>query len=118
MSESPKGYEHNGVLPSRLTQAIRDVMAEREHQIVDLGFGPEHDDEHNANELPQAAGAYMMNVAARLHPGDGVGYVDPPPWWPWEAHFWKPQTTRADLVRAVALGIAAIEKMDREEAGT
>jgi hypothetical protein len=101
-------------LPTMFTKAIKDVLAEREHQIVDLGYGSDHDDEHAANELPQAAGAYMMNVAARLHPGDGTGYIEPPPWWPWDAIFWKPKTVRDDLVRAVALGLAAIEKMDRE----
>lgn len=97
------------------TQALKDVLAEREHQMVDLGYGTDHDDEHPLNELPQASAAYMMHAVAQLHPMDGKGYdTDPPPWWPWNAAFWKPQEPRNNLVRSVALGLAAIERYDRE----
>lgn len=36
--------------------------------------------------------------------------------WPWDIAWWKPKTPREDLVRAGALILAAIEKIDRAEA--
>ncbi|MBY5804125.1 hypothetical protein [Rhizobium leguminosarum] len=33
--------------------------------------------------------------------------------WPWERRFWKPTERRRDLVKAAALIIAEIERLDR-----
>lgn len=38
-----------------------------------------------------------------------------PPTWPWGAEWWKPKEPRRDLVRAGALIIAEIERLDRRE---
>jgi hypothetical protein len=38
---------------------------------------------------------------------------EPPREWPWESTAWKPKGTRADLVRAGALILAEIERLDR-----
>ncbi len=35
--------------------------------------------------------------------------------WPWSTQNWSPQSPRADLVRAAALIISQIEKIDRAE---
>ncbi|MCY2697597.1 hypothetical protein [Acinetobacter baumannii] len=35
-------------------------------------------------------------------------------WWPFADTFWKPKSPRQDLVRAAALLIAEIERLDRE----
>jgi hypothetical protein len=98
----------------KMSRGLLAVLVERNHQINDLGFDADHDDTHQPNELPQASAAYMMHAVAQLHPMDGKGYdTDPPPWWPWEVNFWKPQHVRENLVRSVALGLAAIEAYDR-----
>ena len=33
--------------------------------------------------------------------------------WPWAASWWKPKNRRRDLVRAAALIVAEIERIDR-----
>lgn len=38
--------------------------------------------------------------------------------WPWDAKWWKPKNTRRDLVRAGALIVAELERMDRESKAT
>lgn len=37
----------------------------------------------------------------------------PDPFWPWQRKWWKPKDPRRDLVRAGALIIAEIERIDR-----
>lgn len=37
-----------------------------------------------------------------------------PDFWPWGDCYWKPKSPRQDLVRAAALLIAEIERLDRE----
>ncbi|SUU02078.1 Uncharacterised protein [Acinetobacter baumannii] len=37
-----------------------------------------------------------------------------PEYWPWDDCYWKPKSPRQDLVRAAALLIAEIERLDRE----
>ncbi len=40
--------------------------------------------------------------------------LSPPGGWPFADTFWKPKSPRQDLVRAAALLIAEIERLDRE----
>ena len=37
-------------------------------------------------------------------------------WWPWSLDWWKPKDPRRDLVRAGALIVAEIERLDRQPA--
>lgn len=91
------------------TQAGRDVLAERQRQITAENWTPEHDDEHDTGTLATAAGCYAMHTLAY-----GVG--DPPPAWPWEKPWWKPSTDRRrNLVKAGALILAEIERIDRRQ---
>jgi hypothetical protein len=39
-------------------------------------------------------------------------------YWPWEDKWWKPKDRRRDLVRAGALIVAEIERLDRLAAKT
>ena len=39
-----------------------------------------------------------------------------PLFWPWDGNRWKPSTPRNDLIKAAALLIAEIERLDRIEA--
>ncbi|HEJ3062549.1 TPA: hypothetical protein SL272_000882 [Pseudomonas aeruginosa] len=88
------------------TQAARDVLAERRRQVEAEGWTTEHDDEHDCGELASAAGCYAMYTQA--YPAG-----DPHQSWPWDASWWKPKTARENLVRAGALILAEIERLDR-----
>lgn len=85
--------------------AILDVIAERQRQQSVEGWTPEHDDEHMHCEMAVAAACYIM---ADDDPRAGV-----PELWPWPEEWWKPTTIRRDLVKAGALVLAEIERIDR-----
>ena len=90
--------------------AIDDIAAERQRQISVEGWTPEHDDEHNNDELVEAAACYAMSCNIKKHrPGqrDGVRL------WPWDLRWLKPKDRRSNLVRAAALIVAEIERLDR-----
>lgn len=87
------------------TAAIRDVIAERYRQQSVEGWTPEHDDQHMHCEMAVAAACYIM---ADDDPRAGV-----PELWPWPEEWWKPTTIRRDLVKAGALVLAEIERIDR-----
>ncbi|ENX5130679.1 ead/Ea22-like family protein [Salmonella enterica] len=87
--------------------AILDVMAERQRQQSVEGWTPEHDDEHCNGELAMAAVCYINDTGAVNRNGGK-------PWgWPWDASWWKPDTRRRNLVKAGALILAEIERIDR-----
>jgi hypothetical protein len=50
--------------------------------------------------------------------GAGRSYPRPPQQWPWLSKWWKPKDRRRDLVRAAALVIAEIERLDRASSDT
>lgn len=58
--------------------------------------------------------AVMLNV--KINTGTGVRVTsqdDPPRNWPWHRVWWKPSTRRRNLVKAGALILAEIERLDR-----
>ncbi len=106
------------------TQAARDLLAERERQKSAEGWTPEHDDEHGDGSLANAAACYAMTdrrMFKRYHlVDDGMrGGETVPEHWPqsWAASWWKPKDRRRDLVRAGALILAEIERLDRRATG-
>ncbi|EPO5639683.1 hypothetical protein ACIUZH_18350 [Pseudomonas aeruginosa] len=88
-------------------QAWLDVQAERRRQITAEGWTPEHDDLYCAAELPRAAAAYILNGAND----------EAPAIWPFSAKWWKPRDARSNYVRASALILAEIERLDRAAPG-
>ncbi|ENT5427294.1 hypothetical protein ACFFZV_004990 [Pseudomonas aeruginosa] len=88
-------------------QAWLDVQAERRRQITAEGWTPEHDDLYCAAELPRAAAAYILNGAND----------EAPAIWPFSAKWWKPRDARSNYVRAGALILAEIERLDRAAHG-
>ena len=108
--------------PTQGDGAWRDVLAERRRQIEAEGWSPKHDDEHDAGQLALAAGSYA--IVAGLHPNsrrafasrNRDGNLAPWPNWPWSTLWWKPTDRRRDLVKAGALILAEIERLDRKEA--
>lgn len=101
----------------RPTLASVDVMIERTRQVAEEGWTPEHDDQHDPGDLSGAGAAYALNAACLLNPFNGTPIDEPPESWMFEREWWKPQTdpakARRDLVKAGALIIAEIERLDR-----
>lgn len=91
--------------------AWRDVLAERERQKAVEGWTPEHDDTHRSNEMAIAAACYALN-ASDDSDGPQVRFVGAE-LWPWADEWWKPTEPRRDLVKAGALILAEIERLDR-----
>ena len=89
-------------------RAWDDVLSERRRQICEEGWTPEHDDAHDGGELAHAAGCYA------LFSGSNADADDPPKYWPWDDG-WTPSEYRRDLVKAAALLVAEIERIDRAE---
>lgn len=95
-----------------MSRAVKAVIAERRRQIEQEGWTPEHDDEHTDRSLAKAGALYADVYAEGYKAGDDE-LDDPPCDWPWADEWWKPKGPRRDLVRAAALIIAEIERLDR-----
>ncbi|ENT8436320.1 hypothetical protein [Pseudomonas aeruginosa] len=100
----------------QVPQAWLDVQAERRRQITAEGWTPEHDDEHADGQMAQAAGCYALHAG-----GIGTDWPDGRQngaalFWPWDKDSWKPTTPRRGLVKACALALAEIERLDRAAA--
>ena len=111
-------------MTSEMSGAAIDVLSERSRQVAAEGWTVERDDAHVAGELAAAAACYATNasvasrfVASGSIPANridaAVGRCEAPPGWPWSLRWWKPKGRRRDLVRAAALIIAEIERLDR-----
>lgn len=107
---------------ARMTTAARDVLAERQRQVSAEGWTPEHDDEHRSGDMARAAASYAAQAGICGSWPAGAYMASLPPlddeergemMWPWNREWWKPKNPRADLVRAGALILAEIERMDR-----
>lgn len=97
----------DGYLGAMAGQGARDIVAERARQIEVEDFDAEHDDIHDGRQIAEAAAAY------------GLAYAGHSSWavnvWPWDSAWWKPSGDRRDLVKAGALILAEIERLDRLE---
>lgn len=87
------------------TNAARDVLNERRRQVESEGRTPELDDEYDAYQLAEAAGCYALNSMA-----PGGMHI-----WPWDKSWWKRAPHRRQMVKAGALILAEIERVDRED---
>lgn len=96
----------------KFRRAVDDIVAERDRQIVHEKFDAFHDDHHGNGELAQAAACYAENSVDVNGPNNSV-----PAMWPWHDSWWKPGDRRRDLVKAGALIVAEIERLDRADAG-
>lgn len=92
-----------------MSKALKDIQAERSRQINQEGWSQEHDDQYQFNELAIAAGLYALHA----HDSSPAHFCSPPSSWPWNAEWWKPKSPREDLIRAAALIVAEIERIDR-----
>ncbi|EHF8231255.1 hypothetical protein B7O37_000660 [Enterobacter roggenkampii] len=90
-----------------LSNAVQSVISERQRQQSVEGWTPEHDDEHTEGEMAEAAACYAMFANNQGFSVPGL--------WPWAREWWKQSDQRRDLVKAGALILAEIERIDRQE---
>lgn len=103
--------------------ALEDIHAERQRQIAIEGWSYEHDDQHAHGQMALAAAAYAAQSVVKVDPWIKVGFAGRTQLagtfnvsdllWPWDWRWWKPKDKRHDLVRAGALIVAEIERLDR-----
>jgi len=87
-------------------------LKERSRQVSEEGWTAKHDDRHATGEISRAAAAYAYE-AGRTYRQRSLDRYSPPPAWPWDDSWWKPTDRRRDLIKAAALIIAEIERLDR-----
>jgi hypothetical protein len=97
---------------------IEMIAAERERQITEKGYTPEHDDGHRDRELAAAAGAYALHAAGFASvpyiEGDNLNFDTITPIWPFDETEFVGTTEQMDaLVKAGALIVAEIERLLR-----
>jgi hypothetical protein len=89
---------------------IEEIAAERTRQIG-IGYDAAHDDLHTEGEIARAAAVYAA--------GGGLFRVNslqvPQQVWPYRWEY-NPKEPRANLVRAAAMLVAEIERLDRAAA--
>ena len=102
---------------------IEEIAVERARQINAEGWTPEHDDDHEDRSLVRAAVAYAFLASlddelrhehqfdVHCSPASTLAFL-----WPksWAYRWWKPKDRRRDLIRAAALIVAEIERLDRK----
>ena len=105
--------------------ALEDIAAERQRQRDVEGWSEQHDDAHTRGEIAEAAAAYAVRASGNdevyaalgrrpLHAKSNAGWVTLSGLlWPWDRKWWKPTNRRQDLVKAGALIVAEIERLDR-----
>lgn len=95
-----------------LSRGTLDVLRERARQVTGEGWTPEHDDAHSNGELLEAALCYAR--VSSWADERQRRYLRPSGW-PWAHSWWKPSTRRRDLVKAIALLLAELDRLDRAQ---
>lgn len=98
--------EVSSLRAASIPTAAIDILAERRRQVEAEGWSPSHDDEHAHEEIARAAACYALPQGRRWAITEGL--------WPWDRAWWKPGDRRRDLVKAGALIVAEIERLDRK----
>lgn len=95
--------------------SLQSVLAERIRQIQFHCFYPEQDDEYVNGDLALAGACYAIEAAKQAtETEDAMRLV--PEAWPWMAASWRPHDQRRNLVKAGALILAEIDRLDRAAA--
>lgn len=87
------------------TAIINEILRERARQVTEKGYNANSDDAYVKNELAGASLAYNMSATGNTAV---AAYC-----WPWDLTSFKPTTPRRDLIKAAALLVAEIERLDR-----
>lgn len=105
-----------GEAPPALT-GVQLIAEESHRQRTEKGFTVEHDaetygaDDHKRLHLGEAATCYAINAVS-----NGGQFFAIEENWPWNLAWWKPESPRADLIKAGALIAAQIDLLDYLEA--
>lgn len=86
---------------------VAEVHAERVRHRSAHNWTIAHDDEHSDRSLSKAAAAYALSASGLMKNGPTLHP------WPWDKKWWNPKDPRRDLIRAAALIVAEIERLDR-----
>lgn len=86
---------------------MAEALLERAAQIM-RGYTPAHDDQHHVFQLIDAMQAYALKANLRREEAAAR--------WPFADGFDTTKSPRQSLITAIALGIAAVERIDRESA--
>lgn len=83
------------------------ITAERQRQITEEGWTPQHDLRHSRGQLARAAFCYAL--LPQIRPDNG----EPPDSWPWDLQYWKPTPDDhvRELVKAGALYRAEADRL-------
>lgn len=85
------------------------IARERDRQVSEEGWTPEHDDHHDRSEMARAALGYTIRAVEQTwgpYPGKDL--------WPWDPSRWKPSDDPVrNLVKAGALVAAEIDRLLR-----
>ena len=107
-------WQTAAALQNCMTPAAADVLRERRRQVEDEGYDLAHDDAHVNDEIAAAACFYAMPPGAREWDASSTGYgrtlglaIIPEGWTVMEGD------RRRELVKAGALILAEIERLDR-----
>lgn len=98
---------------------IEEIAVERQRQVDTEGWVIEHDDEHTDGSLADVAACYAATTrtfkAEECVGRDYEVFTTYRDLWPssWDDQWWKPKERRRDLIRAAALIVAEIERIDR-----
>ncbi|MGY4876475.1 hypothetical protein ACLUEY_01160 [Vreelandella aquamarina] len=93
-----------------------EVYQERMRQTCSEGFSSRHDDNYIKGELARAAGSYASVAGTAIERGESDTSRALISSWPFDRNWWKPTNPRRDLVKAGALILAEIERLDRAAA--
>lgn len=99
---------------------IDEIRNERIRQVTQEDWAHEHDDQWTEGQLAFAAGCYALHAGYQescLDNGLEGFWKQPPAQWSFGDGWWKPKDARRDLVRAAALIVAEIERLDRAGIG-
>ena len=108
-------------------QVSKEILSERLRQIEEEKFSAQLDNQYTEDELARAAAVYALPETIRHYLIKyQIGASDPKnitdnlrnTLWPWSERYWKPSpdNRRRELIKAAALIIAEIERLDRKEA--
>jgi hypothetical protein len=93
-------------VPPDFQPIIEELAIERHRQISGEGYGLDHDDFHTGGEIAAAAAAYTY--AAFKPQSQFISHM-----WPWAWGSFKPTHARRNLIKAGAMIIAEIGRIDR-----
>lgn len=90
-----------------LSPAFMDVLAERRRQVAEEGYSPESDAELTDYQLPRAAACYVLAAS-------GVARHKATLFWPFAQPMKVAEQRRRNLIKAAALILAELERLDRD----